>query len=144
LRSAAAAANYSRFASINATVRKPKPSGGHSIANGRVSNASVAVRAGAAGEPRVAAAASAGERVAAGPMYRRLDKPRRRQQPPITSVVQPWSSSVGIKVSRTTILFGSGLIGQIPAAPTVQFDFYCGRPLNHSLAVMFCYVKHTR
>ena len=30
------------FASINAIFRKPKPSGGHSIASGRASNASVA------------------------------------------------------------------------------------------------------
>ncbi|MBV9202797.1 MAG: hypothetical protein JOY83_24295 [Alphaproteobacteria bacterium] len=114
MRSAAAAANYSRFASINAIFRKPKPSGGHSIASGRVSNASVAVRAGAAGEPRVAAAASAGEKVAAGPMHRRLDKPRRRRQPPITSGVQPWSSSVGIKVSRTTILSAAACVAKFP------------------------------
>jgi hypothetical protein len=46
-------ASLSRFASINAIFRKPKPSGGHSIASGRASNASVAVRASAAGEPRV-------------------------------------------------------------------------------------------
>jgi hypothetical protein len=114
---------YRQRLRINAIFRKPKLSGGHSIASGRASNASVAVRAGAADEPRVAAAASAGEKVVAVPMHPRLDKPRRRGQPPITSVVQPWSSSVGIKVSRTTILFGSSLTGQIPA-PTVQFDFY--------------------
>jgi len=89
LRDTAARSQLSRFASINAIFRKPKPNGGHSIASGRASNASVAVRLGAADEPRVAAAASAGEKAAAGPMHRRLDKSRRRRQPPITSVVQP-------------------------------------------------------
>jgi hypothetical protein len=69
LRSAAAAASYPVFARINAIFRKPKPSGGHSIASGRASNASVAVRAGAADETRAGAAASAGEKVATGRMH---------------------------------------------------------------------------
>jgi len=42
----------SRSASLNAIFRKPKPSGRHSIASGRASNASVAVRAGGGRTPR--------------------------------------------------------------------------------------------